>query len=103
MKVPNLCSKLLDHNFQYGPVHRLANRDVATHGKKFGLIIFNSLALISKGYRSRHCFSLINVSFVHLSKKGERRESIIFLANLKKKSNIFKWEQNFSYFCLDYY
>ena len=24
--------------------HRLANRDVATHGKKFGLTFFNSLA-----------------------------------------------------------
>ena len=66
-------------------MHRLSNRDVATHGKKFGLTIFNFLALISKGYRSRHCFSLINVSFVNLSKKGERREPIIFMANLKKK------------------
>ena len=66
-------------------IHRLANRDVATHGKKFGLTIFNSLALISKGYRSRHCFSLINVSFVHLSQKGERREPIIFMANFSKK------------------
>ena len=65
-------------------VHRLVNRDVATHGKKFGLVIFNSSALISKGHRSRHCFSLINVSFVHLSKKRERRELIIFRAIFSK-------------------
>ena len=64
--------------------HRLVNRDVATHGKKFGLTIFNFLALISKGYRSRHCFSLINVSFVHLSQKEERREPIIIRANFSK-------------------
>ena len=84
-------------------MHRLVNRDVATHGKKFGLAIFNFLALISKGHRSRHCFSLINVSFVHLSKKRERREPIIFRAIFSKKLDISKWDQNFSYFCLDYY
>ena len=85
------------------PTHRLVNRDVATHGKKFGWAIFNYLALISKGYRSRHCFSLINVSFVHLSQKRERREPIIFMANFSKKLNIFKWDQKFLFFCLDYY
>ena len=90
-------------NYVSGPDHRLVNRDVATHGKKFGLAIFNFLALISKGHRSRHCFSLINVSFVHLSKKRERREPIIFRAIFSKKLDISKWDQNFSYFCLDYY
>ena len=70
-------------------MHRLANRDVATHGKKFGLTIFNSLTLISKGYRSRHGFSLINVSFVHLSKKGERREADYIYGNFFKKMKYF--------------
>ena len=66
-------------------MHRLVNRDVATHDKKFGLAIFNFLAIVSKGHLSRHCFSLINVSFVHLNQKGERREPIIFRANFQKK------------------
>ena len=65
--------------------HRLVIRDVATHGKKIGLAIFIFSALIAKGYRSRHYFSLKNISFVHLSQKGERREHIRFRANFSKK------------------
>ena len=84
-------------------MHRLVIRDVATHGKKIGLAIFIFSALIAKGYRNRHYFSLKNISFVHLSQKGERREHIRFRANFSKKIKIFKLEQNFSYFCLDYY
>ena len=40
---------------------------------------------------------------VQMSKKRERREPIIFRANFSKKLNIFKWDQIFSYFCLEYY
>ena len=62
------------------------NRDVATHGKKMGLAVFNFLALTSKGYRSKDYFSSKNESFVHLSQKGERREPIRFRANFSKKN-----------------
>ena len=79
------------------------NRDVATHGKKMGLAIFNSIQLTSRGYQSGDYLSSKNVSFIHLSQKGERREPIRFRANFSKKLSIFKWEPNFSYFCLDYY
>ena len=65
--------------------HRLVNRDVATHVKKIGLAIFYFLALIAKGYQSRHYFSLKNISFVHLCSKGERKEHIRFRTNFSKK------------------
>ena len=57
------------------------------HGKKIWLTIFNSLALISKGHRSRHCFSLINVFFVHLSQKAENewRITLLFLISFLTK------------------
>ena len=61
------------------------NRDVATHGKKMGLAIFNFLVLISKKYQSRDYFSFKNISFALLSQKGERREPIRFRANFSKK------------------
>ena len=71
---------------KHWPVHRLVNRDVlATHGKKIGLAIFDSLALIAEGYRSRHYFSLKNIFFVHLCSTGDRKEHIRFRANFSKK------------------
>ena len=50
-------------------VHRLVNRDVATHSKKMGFAIFNFLVSISKEYQSRHYFSFKNLSLVLLSKQ----------------------------------
>ena len=50
-----------------------------------------------------YCFSLINVSFVHLSQKGERREPIRFEGKFFKKIKYFQVGNCFSYFCLYYY
>ena len=83
--------------------HRLVNRDVATHFKKMGFAIINLLIIISKEYQNRNYLASKNIFFVHLNKKGERREPIRIGANFSKKINILHWEQNFSYFCLDYH
>ena len=66
-------------------MHRLVNRDIAPHGKKMGLTIFNFLVLISKEYQRRHYFSFRNISLARLSQKGERREPIRFRADFSKK------------------